>query len=56
MKDVEKVVAKLAEQNIVVSSRMDGLRVSFHVYNTLDDVRAVLDVLGKNLDLTVREK
>jgi selenocysteine lyase/cysteine desulfurase len=56
MKDVEKVVAKLAEQNIVCSNRMDGLRVSFHVYNHLDDVRAVLDVLVKNLDLTVREK
>jgi selenocysteine lyase/cysteine desulfurase len=56
MKDVEKVVAKLAEQNIVCSNRMDGLRVSFHLYNNLDDVRAVLDVLAKNLDLTVQEK
>ncbi len=56
MKDIERVVAKLAEQNIVCSNRMDGLRVSFHVYNNLDDVRAVLDVLGKNLDLTIREK
>jgi len=56
MKEVEKVVAKLAEQHIVASNRMDGLRVSFHVYNTLDDVRAVLEVLEKNLDLTVREK
>jgi len=53
---VEKVVAKLAEQNIVCSNRMDGLRVSFHLYNNLDDVRAVLDVLAKNLDLTVQEK
>jgi selenocysteine lyase/cysteine desulfurase len=56
MKDAEKAVAKLAERDIVASSRMDGLRVSFHVYNTLDDVRAVLEVLEKNLDLTVREK
>lgn len=56
MKDVEKVVAILAKQNIVASNRMDGLRVSFHLYNNLDDVRAVLDVLAKNLDLTVREK
>jgi selenocysteine lyase/cysteine desulfurase len=55
MKDVEKVVAILAKQNIVASNRMDGLRVSFHLYNNLDDVRAVLDVLAKNLDLTVRE-
>jgi selenocysteine lyase/cysteine desulfurase len=55
MKDAEAVVRKLSEEGIVVSNRMDGLRVSFHVYNTLDDVRAVLRVLEKNLDLTVRE-
>jgi selenocysteine lyase/cysteine desulfurase len=34
---------------------MDGLRASFHMYNTLDDVSAVLGVLEKNLDLTVRD-
>jgi selenocysteine lyase/cysteine desulfurase len=55
MKDAEAVVRKMSEEGIVVSSRMDGLRVSFHVYNTLEDVKAVLHVLEKNLDLTVRE-
>lgn len=55
MKDAEAVVRKLSAEGIVASSRMDGLRVSFHVYNTLDDVRAVLRVLEKNLDLTVHE-
>jgi selenocysteine lyase/cysteine desulfurase len=55
MKDAEAVVRKLAAQGIVASNRMDGLRVSFHVYNTLEDVKAVLQVLEKNLDLTVRE-
>jgi selenocysteine lyase/cysteine desulfurase len=54
MKDAEAVVRKLFAEGIIVSSRMDGLRVSFHVYNTLDDVQAVLRVLEKNLDLTVR--
>jgi selenocysteine lyase/cysteine desulfurase len=34
---------------------MDGLRVSFHLYNTLEDVRSVLDVLKENLYLAVRE-
>jgi selenocysteine lyase/cysteine desulfurase len=34
---------------------MDGLRISFHLYNTLDDVQAVLEVLGKNIDLAVRQ-
>jgi selenocysteine lyase/cysteine desulfurase len=55
MKDAEAVVRKMAGEGIIVSNRMDGLRVSFHVYNTLDDVRAVLHVLKNNLDLTVRE-
>jgi selenocysteine lyase/cysteine desulfurase len=55
MNDAEAAVKKLAARDIVVSNRMDGLRVSFHVYNTLDDVRAVLNVLKENIALTVRE-
>ncbi|MGA8143407.1 MAG: aminotransferase class V-fold PLP-dependent enzyme [Candidatus Acidiferrales bacterium] len=55
MKDSDAAVKKLADHNIVASNRMDGLRVSFHVYNTLDDVHAVLDVLRKNIDLAVRQ-
>jgi selenocysteine lyase/cysteine desulfurase len=55
MKDSDAAVKKLATRNIVASNRMDGLRVSFHLYNTLEDVRAVLDVLNENLDLAVRE-
>ncbi|MFI5126184.1 MAG: aminotransferase class V-fold PLP-dependent enzyme, partial [Candidatus Acidiferrales bacterium] len=41
--NVDAVIAKLAELNIVVSGRHDGLRISFHVHNTLDDVRQVLE-------------
>lgn len=55
MKDSEAAVKKLATHDIVASNRMDGLRISFHLYNTLEDVRAVLDVLSENLDLAVRE-
>jgi selenocysteine lyase/cysteine desulfurase len=55
MKDSDAAVKKLATRNIVASNRMDGLRVSFHLYNTLEDVRSVLDVLNENLDLAVRE-
>lgn len=55
MKDSEAAVKKLAAHNIVVSNRMDGLRVSFHVYNKLEDVYAVLEVLRKNIDLAVRD-
>jgi len=52
-KDSTVLVQKLAESNIVASSRYDGLRISFHVYNTMDDVKAVVEVLQKNLDLMV---
>jgi len=50
-RDSEALVAKLAAKGIVVSNRKDGLRVSFHVYNTTEDVEAVLDALKANLDL-----
>jgi selenocysteine lyase/cysteine desulfurase len=54
IKDSEAMVKKMAASNIVVSNRMDGLRVSFHLYNTLDDVDAVLGLLQENISLTVR--
>jgi selenocysteine lyase/cysteine desulfurase len=52
-KDAVSLVQKLAASNIVASNRHDGLRISFHVYNSLDDVKAVVEVLKKNLDLVV---
>ncbi len=52
-KDSNLLVRKLAEGDIVASNRHDGLRISFHVYNTMDDVQAVVDVLKKNIDLMV---
>jgi len=55
MKDAEAMVKKLAEREIVVSNRMDGLRVSFHVYNSIEDVQAVLSLLEKYKNLTVQE-
>jgi selenocysteine lyase/cysteine desulfurase len=55
MRDSEAMVKKLAQHDIVVSNRMDGLRVSFHVYNTLEDVQAVLSIMEKNKNLTVQE-
>ena len=44
---------KLAESGIVASNRHDGLRISFHVYNTLDDVKAVAEILKRNINLMV---
>jgi selenocysteine lyase/cysteine desulfurase len=41
----------LAQSGIVASNRFDGLRISFHAYNTLDDVNAVVEVLKKNMHL-----
>jgi len=54
-RDPEALVKKLEESSTVVSSRHDGLRISFHVYNTLEDVQAVLQLLEENLDRLVTE-
>ena len=50
-KDSTLLVQKLAESGIVASSRHDGLRISFHVYNSMDHVLAVAEVLKKNINL-----
>jgi selenocysteine lyase/cysteine desulfurase len=52
-KDSTLLVQTLAKSNIAVSNRHDGLRISFHVYNTMDDVKAVVEVLKKHIDLMV---
>jgi selenocysteine lyase/cysteine desulfurase len=52
-KDSTLLIQKLAESDIVASNRHDGLRISFHVYNAMDDVQAVGQVLKKNIDLMV---
>ena len=52
-KDANVLLQKLAEAHIVASTRHDGLRIAFHVYNTMDDVTAVVEVLKKSIDLLV---
>lgn len=52
--NADALVQKFAEEAVVLSSRHDGLRISFHVYNTTDDVQRVLSLLESNLDLLVR--
>jgi len=47
------IVRKLAECGIVASNRHDGLRISFHIYNTMGDVEAVVEILKKNIHLMV---
>ncbi len=53
--DSALLVQKLAEKGIVVSNRHDGLRISFHVYNTMEDLDAVVETLKENIGLLVRD-
>jgi selenocysteine lyase/cysteine desulfurase len=53
-KDVQAVSSKLAERGVVISTRGDGARFAFHVYNTVEDVEVALAVLKENIDLLVR--
>jgi selenocysteine lyase/cysteine desulfurase len=52
--DAAAMLAKLEARGIVASTRRDGVRLAFHVYNTLDDVSAALAGIDQNLDLMVR--
>jgi selenocysteine lyase/cysteine desulfurase len=52
--DTQAMVAKLAARGISVSSRHDGVRFAFHVYNNRADVDAVLTALEDHIDLMVR--
>jgi selenocysteine lyase/cysteine desulfurase len=52
-KDSTLLVQELAKNRIVASNRHDGLRIAFHVYNTIDDVKAVVEVLKNNINLMV---
>ena len=50
-KDVNALVAALAAEGIVTSSRDDNLRISAHCYNTAEDVATVLGALARNREL-----
>jgi selenocysteine lyase/cysteine desulfurase len=52
-KDADGMVRRFAENGVVCSSRHDGLRISFHAYNTMDDVEFVLRLLQQNLEMLV---
>lgn len=52
-KDSTSLVQELAKSGIVASNRHDGLRIAFHVYNTIDDVEAVVEILQKNINLMI---
>ena len=52
--DPAAIIQKLQARGIVASIRRDGVRIAFHVYNTLEDVHTALRVFEDNLDLMVR--
>jgi selenocysteine lyase/cysteine desulfurase len=52
-RDAQAMVQRLAERNIAVSSRHDGVRFSFHVYNSMDDVKTALAALADNREFMV---
>ena len=49
--DAEALVAELAKEGVVTSSRDGNLRISAHCYNTAEDVRTVLELLARKRDL-----
>jgi selenocysteine lyase/cysteine desulfurase len=49
--DEHALVAALAADGIVTSSRAGNLRISPHAYNSEDDIRAVLDALARHRHL-----
>ena len=49
--DEHALVAALGSEGVVTSSRDGNLRVSFHGYNSSEDVEAVLAALGRHRDL-----
>ena len=53
-KDPAAALAKLTERGVVVSTRMDGVRFAFHVYNDDADVHKALNVLEEMRHLMVR--
>jgi selenocysteine lyase/cysteine desulfurase len=49
--DAEALVAELAKEGVVTSSRDGNLRISAHCYNTAEDVRTVVELLARKRDL-----
>jgi len=49
--DAPALVTMLAGENIVASERDSNLRVSLHLYNTDEDIDAVLAALARNREL-----
>jgi selenocysteine lyase/cysteine desulfurase len=55
-KDADGLVRLFARHGVICSSRHDGLRLSFHAYNNLDDVEFVLRLLEDYLAMLVTSR
>jgi selenocysteine lyase/cysteine desulfurase len=51
--NAEDLVKLFGDQGVICSSRHDGLRISFHAYNTLEDVNLVLELIKRNIALFI---
>jgi selenocysteine lyase/cysteine desulfurase len=51
--DADRLVTLFGSHGVVCSSRHDGLRLSLHAYNTLDEVKSVLNLIEQHLNLFV---
>ena len=49
--NAEQLVNIFGENGVTCSSRHDGLRISLHAYNTLDEVYSVLRLIEQHLNL-----
>ena len=54
--DVQRLIDRLADRGVLCSTRDGALRVSFHYYNSEEDVQALLAGLDESRDLTVSER
>jgi selenocysteine lyase/cysteine desulfurase len=53
--DASELARRLSARGVIVSSRADGLRVSFHAYNNDDDIDAVIGALRAEASLIERD-
>jgi selenocysteine lyase/cysteine desulfurase len=54
--NAQALVEALGREGFICSSRLDGLRISFHIYNTMQDVKLLLAALDRHSELIVQSR